>query len=104
MHQIRQALCLHLEAGLSYAQVARAVGIGKSTVGKFLLLSRAAGVDWAVAQTLSDDELEERLHRPAVPRASRVMAAYRQPVIAKKGEKSRKDSKETKNFSWPWRI
>ena len=73
MRQIRQALRLHLEAGLSYAQVGRAVGIGKGTVGKFLLLARAAGVDWAVAQTLSDDELEERLYRPAVPRASRQL-------------------------------
>ncbi len=73
MRQIRQALRLHLEAGLSYAQVARAVGIGKGTVGKVLLLARAAGVDWAVAQTLSDDELEERLYRPAVPRASRQL-------------------------------
>ena len=33
MRQIRQTLRLHLEAGLSYAQVARAVGIGKGTVG-----------------------------------------------------------------------
>ncbi len=73
MRQIRQALRLHLEAGLSYAQVGRAVGIGKGTVGKFLLLARAAGVDWAVAQTLSDQELEERLYRPAVPRASRQL-------------------------------
>ena len=73
MRQIRQALRLHLEGGLSYAQVGRAVGIGKGTVGKFLLLARAAGVDWAVAQTLSDDELEERLYRPAVPRASRQL-------------------------------
>lgn len=73
MRQIRQALRLHLEAGLSYAQVARAVGIGKGTVGKFVLLARAAGVDWAVAQTLSDEELETRLYRPAVPRASRQL-------------------------------
>ena len=73
MRQIRQALRLHLEAGLSYAQVSRAVGIGKGTVGKFVLLARAAGVDWAVAQTLSDAQLEERLYRPAVPRASRQL-------------------------------
>lgn len=50
MRQIRQALGLHLEAGLSYAQVARAAGIGKGTVGKFMLLARAAGVDWSVAR------------------------------------------------------
>jgi len=42
MRQIRQALRLHLEAGLSYAQVARALGLGKGTVGKFMLLARAA--------------------------------------------------------------
>ncbi len=54
MRQIRQTLRLHLEAGLTYAQVARALGTGKSTVGKIVLLARAADVDWAVAQTLSD--------------------------------------------------
>lgn len=73
MRQIRQVLRLHLEADLSYAQVARAVGIGKGTVGKFMLLARAAGVDWGVAQTLSDQELEARLYRPAVPRSSRQL-------------------------------
>lgn len=71
MRQIRQARRLHLEAGLSYAQVVRAVGIGKGTVGKFILLARDAGVDWSVTQTLTDEELEARLYRPAVPRASR---------------------------------
>ncbi len=73
MRQIRQALRLHLEAGLSYAQIARAVGIGKGTVGKFILLARAAGVDWTVAQTLTDEALEARLYRPAVPRSSRQL-------------------------------
>ena len=72
MRKIRQALRL-LETGLSYAQVARAAEIGKGTVGKFLMLARAAGVDWAMAQTLSDEELEARLYRPAVPRASRQL-------------------------------
>ncbi len=73
MRKIRQTLRLHLEAGLSYAQVARAVGIGKGTVGKVMLLARAAGVDWALAQTLSDEELEARLYRPPVPRCSRQL-------------------------------
>jgi transposase len=73
MRQIRQTLRLQLEAGLSYAQIARAVGIGKGTVGKIVLLARAAGVDWTLAQTLSDEELEARLYRPAVPRASRQL-------------------------------
>jgi len=71
MRQIRQALRLHLEAGLSHSQTGRALGIPKATVGKFARLARAAGVDWAVAQTLSDDALEARLYRPAVPRSAR---------------------------------
>ena len=70
MRQIRQVLRLHLDAGLPYAKVARALGLPKSTVGKFALLARAAGVDWAVAQTLTDQELEARLYRSAVPRAA----------------------------------
>lgn len=79
MRQMRQALRLHLEAGLSYAQVARAAGIGKGTVGKLMLLARAAGVDWSVAQTLSDEQLEERLCRPAVPRSSRCAMNAEEP-------------------------
>src|SRR6218665_1969751 len=69
MRQIRQVLRLHLDAGLPYAKVARALGLPKSTVGKFALLARAAGVDWAVAQTLTDQALEARLYCSAAPRA-----------------------------------
>jgi transposase len=71
MRQIRQALRLHLEAGLSHAQTGRALGIPKATVGKYARLARAAGVDWTFAQGLSDEDLEARLYQPAVPRASR---------------------------------
>jgi transposase len=71
MRQIRQALRLHLEAGLSHAQAGRALGLPKATVGKYARLARAAGVDWTVAQGLSDEQLEARLFRPAVPRAAR---------------------------------
>jgi hypothetical protein len=39
-------------------------------VGKYVLLARVAGVDWDTAQSLSDEDLEVRLYRPAVPRAS----------------------------------
>ena len=67
MRQIRQALRLHLEADLSYAQVARAVGIGKGTVGKFMLVALAAGVDWSVAQPLSNEKFEARLCQSPAP-------------------------------------
>ena len=64
MRQIRQTLQLLHEAGLSYAQVARALGMAKATVGKIALLARAAGVDWPLAQTLTDEALEARLYKP----------------------------------------
>jgi len=73
VRQIKQVLRLHLEAGLSYGQAGRALGLAKSTVGKICLLARAAGVDWAQAQTLSDEQIEARLYRPPVPRSSRQL-------------------------------
>lgn len=70
MRQIRETLRLHLQAGLSYNEVGRALKISKSAVGKYVSLARVAGVDWAAAQTLTDDELEARLYRPPLPRSS----------------------------------
>lgn len=70
MRRIREVLRLHLEAGLSYAECARALKLPKSTVGKIVHLARAAEVDCADAQRLTDEELEARLYRPPVPRAS----------------------------------
>lgn len=39
-------------------------------VGKYVSLARAHGVDWTRAQTLTDEELEARLYRPALPRSN----------------------------------
>ena len=74
MRQIRETLRLHLQAGLSYNEVGRALKTSKSVVGKYVLLARVAGVDWALAQSLSDEDLEARLYRPAVPRSSHQLA------------------------------
>src|SRR5665213_1109933 len=74
MRQIRETLRLHLQARVSYSEVARALKISKSAAGKYVSLARVAGVDWAVAQTLTDEELEARLFRPAVPRSSHQLA------------------------------
>jgi hypothetical protein len=48
MRQIRETLRLHLQAGLSYNEVGRALKISKSVVGKYVSLARVAGVDWEV--------------------------------------------------------
>ena len=74
MRQIRETLRLHLQAGLSYSEVGRALKLSKSAVGKYVSLARVAGIDWSAAQTLSDEDLEARLYQPAVPRASYQLA------------------------------
>jgi transposase len=74
MRRIREALRLHLQAGLSYNEVGRVLKISKSVVGKYVSLARVAGVDCTVADGLSDDELEARLYRPAVARSSHQLA------------------------------
>ena len=74
MRQIRESLRLHLQAGLSYNEVGRALKISKSAVGKYVSLARVAGVDWAIAQTLDDQALLARLYRPALPRSSHQLA------------------------------
>ena len=74
MRRIREVLRLHLQAGLSYNEVGRALKMSKSVVGKYVSLARAASVDWDLAQTLSDEDLDARLYRPALPRSSHQLA------------------------------
>ena len=74
MRRIREVLRLHLQAGLSYTEVGRALKVSKSVVGKYVSLARAASVDWAAAQSLSDEDLDARLFRPALPRSSHQLA------------------------------
>ena len=78
MSKIRQALQLLADAGLSARQVAAALGISKTTVGEIAMYARDAGVDWPLASTLSDDELQARLYPPRRPRSS----ARREPDYA----------------------
>jgi len=71
MSKIRQALQLLAgDAGLSARQVAAALGVSKTTVSDIAMYARDAGVSWAVATTLSDDELRARLYPPPRPRSS----------------------------------
>ena len=74
MRRIREALRLHLQAKLSYAEIGGALKISKSVVGKYVSLARAASVDWDVTQSLSDEDLDARLYRPVLPRSSHQLA------------------------------
>ena len=59
---------------MSYNEVGRVLKISKSVVGKYVSLARVAGVDYAMAEGLSDDELEARLFRPPMARSSHQLA------------------------------
>ncbi len=71
MSKLRHTLQLLHGGALSTRQIAAALGISKSTVSDIASYARAAGVDWALAQTLSDEELQARLYKPPIARASR---------------------------------
>ena len=71
MSKIRHTLQLLHAGALSTRQIGAALGISKSTVSDIASYARAAGVDWALAQTLSDEELQARLYPPPVARQAR---------------------------------
>jgi transposase len=71
MSKIRHTLQLLHSGQLSQRQIGVALGISKSTVSEIASYTRAAGLDWAQALQLTDQELQARLYRPAVARQSR---------------------------------
>jgi transposase len=56
-------------AGVSERQIAAAVGVVRSTVQLCLRRAREAGIDWSVAATLTEAELDQRLYRREAPLA-----------------------------------
>ena len=60
MRRVRELIRLS-EAGLSVRQLAGALRLSVGAVSKYGRALRAAGLTWAVAQTLDDGELERRL-------------------------------------------
>lgn len=71
MEHVRPILRLSLESRLTLRECSRVLGVPKSTVGDVLQMAKAAGVDWAVAQSLSDAQLEARLYADTAARPSR---------------------------------
>ena len=74
MRRIREVLRLHLQAELSFGDIGRALKISKSVAAKYASLARIAGVDWALVERLTDEELQARLYRPTLPRSSHQLA------------------------------
>lgn len=66
MRKLKEVLRLKWACGLTHRQISRAIGISVGAVSKFAAQASQAGLDWAVAEALSDDELAARL-KPAQP-------------------------------------
>jgi DNA-binding transcriptional regulator LsrR (DeoR family) len=61
MRKVREVLRLHFECGRNQREIARSCAIGAGTVSDYLKRARVGGVDWDVARTLSEAELEALL-------------------------------------------
>ena len=67
MRQIREILRQKWCLGQSHRAVAESLGIGSGTVGTTVLRARAAGLDWAQVESLTDEVLEARVYGPPTP-------------------------------------
>jgi len=66
MRNIKEVLRLTYHSGLSARQVARSLNISRSTVKEYQGRAERAGLGWPLPDTLSDQELEQKLFPPAV--------------------------------------
>jgi hypothetical protein len=67
------------ELGRTHRQVAASVGLSLGAVALTLGRATGAGLDWAVAQTLSDALLEERLYGARDEARTRATGCPRRP-------------------------
>lgn len=64
MRKIQEVLRLHFECGRSAREIARSLGVGRSTVGEYLWRATEAGLGWPLPAGLGEVELERRLFPP----------------------------------------
>ena len=68
MRKIKELLRLKFESGLSIRQIAASLHIGVGSVHDYLARVRIAGLDWPLPETLTEQQLEERLFpQPVAP-------------------------------------
>ena len=67
MRQTREILRQKWRLGRTHREVARSLRISNGVVGTTVLRARAAGLDWALVDTLSDTELQARVYGPPTP-------------------------------------
>src|SRR3989449_5471935 len=89
MRQIREILRQKWCLGQSHRAVAESLGIGSGTVGTTVPRARAAGLDWAQVESLTDEVLEARVyglptpptHHRVVPDCASLHAERRKPGV-----------------------
>jgi transposase len=57
MKKIREVIRLHIDRKASVRQIAAACNVGRTTAGEYVERAEAAGLTWAKASELSDEEL-----------------------------------------------
>ena len=67
MRQIREILRQKWCLGRTHREVARSLGISSGAVGTTVLRARAAGLEWAQVQSLSEEGLQARVYGPHTP-------------------------------------
>ncbi len=64
MRKIKEVLRLHYEKELSAREIARSLGIGRSTIQDYLRRTEQAGLNWPLPPELDEASLEHRLFPP----------------------------------------
>jgi transposase len=67
MRQTREILRQKWHLGRTHREVAQSLGISSGAVGTTVLRARAAGLEWAQVDALSDETLEARVYGPPAP-------------------------------------
>ena len=65
MRDVREVLRLHREGCVPMREVARMMGIARSTVRDMIVRFERLGLEWPVPAEISDPDLEARLYGPA---------------------------------------
>ena len=61
MHKIKECLRLKLDCELSHERIARALGLSKGVVSKYVARAQGAGLDWAVLSELDEAQIQAQL-------------------------------------------
>ncbi len=89
MHRIKELLRLKYECALSLERIARALGMSKGVVAKYVTAAKVAGLDWPQLRGMDEAELDARLNlrhgRGAGAGHAPVQLAYVHQELKKKG-------------------